>query len=857
MATLSQRSFSGGEIAPALYARVDTAKYAYGLRTCRNAYVMKHGGAANRPGTEFVGEIADPTEKGRLIPFIFNSDQTYDLEFSGGFMRVIKDGEYITDDTEVIVDATNTNPVVIELDSGTGYDTREVYIDGIVGMTELNGRYFRLEEGIDSDHFELYHLDGTAVDGTGFGVWSSGGTVERFLRVTIPYTEADLPDLQFVQSADILMLAHPSYAPRQIARASETSWSIATMTFQPSISAPTNVAVSGTAGTTARWRVTAVKAETFEESYASSIVGANSEPTTGAPRTISWTAVSGAAEYNVYREQNGIFGFIGIAGSNSFVDTGYEIDTKDTPPQARTIFNSTNNYPSTIGFFQQSLMFANTNTTPEQVWKSKTGQFKNFTISVPLQDDDSVTFTIAGRQVNPVKHLVDLKKLVLLTSAGEWVINGDANGAVVPGEINPEQHSYYGSSEIRPIVIGGTALYVQARGSIVRDLGFSFQDDGYTGNDLTIFSNHLFENHTIVDWDFQQNPHSIVWAVRDDGVLLGLTYLRDHQILAWHRHDTDGFVENVSVIPEGVEDSVYIIVRRVINGKTVRYVERMKTRVVDDIVDSVFLDSSITVDGRNDDDSHTMTLSGGTNWTHEETLTLTSSESYFAATDVGNQMQLTGSDGTLIRFSIDAYTSATVVTGKAHKIVPAGMRSAAISTWTKAVSEVTGLWHLEGKDVAIFADGFVVANPNNDSYDVVTVEDGSITLDKPYGVIHVGLPYTTDIETLDIDTPDGETLVDKKKHISKVTLSVEKSRGIWVGARPPTDDTVDPLEGLNEIKVRNNEGYDSPVDLKTEAIEVNIKAEWNSNGRVFIRQVDPLPLSVLAVSPAGLIPMRR
>jgi hypothetical protein len=156
--------------------------------------------------------------------------------------------------------------------------------------------------------------------------------------------------------------------------------------------------------------------------------------------------------------------------------------------------------------------------------------------------------------------------------------------------------------------------------------------------------------------------------------------------------------------------------------------------------------------------------------------------------------------------------------------------------------------------VAVFADSFVVASPNNVAYDTITVANGRIVLDKPYGVIHVGLPYIADIETLDIDSPNGESLVDKSKLVGKVTLFVEDTRGIWCGPKPPSDDATDPLERLVEFKIRNDEGYEDPITLKTGDIGVNIEPEWNSNGRVFIRQVDPIPMTILSVNPAGKFP---
>lgn len=938
MSSISQRSFAGGEIAPALYARVDTTKYATGLRTMRNSFIMRHGGSQNRPGSKFTGELKDSSKRAKLVPFIFNSTQAFILEFGDLYMRVItSDGAYITETAKTITGITKANPCVVTSNSHGYSNGDELYFSGIVGMTELNGRNLKVASAT-TNTYQLTYMDGTVVNSSAFGAYVSGGTTARVYTVTTTYIEDDLQELQYVQSADVITIVHQNYAPREVARISNTNWTISDISFVPSISAPGSVTNSGAAGSTTEWVVTSVTTETYEESIASSSTGSSNTPTSGSPLTVSWAAVTGAIEYNVYKKLNGVYGYIGTSGSTSFIDNGITADTTDTPPVARNPFgleaaktitgitqanpavvtanahgfsnfdivyssgvvgmtqvngnfylvnnvttntfelldrygnnvNSTgytayssggtvaraHNYPATVSYIQQRLMFANTKNNPETCYGSRTGYFKNFTTSSPTQSDDAVTFTMVGRQVNEVRHLVDLGKLVTFTTAGEWAITGGQDGVIRPAEVNPKQYSYNGASRLPPLVIGGNALYVQARGSVVRDLGFDYQIDGYRGNDLTVFSAHLFDNYNLLDWTYQQIPHSIVWAVRDDGSLIGLTYVREHELVGWHRHDFgDDLVENVCSIPDGNEDAVFVIVKRSINGATKRYVEKFSTRQVIDIKDCVFMDSTLSYDGRNSTIT-SMTLSGGVSWESTETLTLTASGSFFTSADVGNQIHLTGSDGALIRFSILSYSSATVVTGRAHKDVPASLRSTSVTEWAKAVDQVSGLWHLEGKDVSVLGDGFVVASPNNASNTVVTVTNGAIELDKPYTVIHVGLPYISDLETLDIDSVQGETLADKKKLVSRVSAYVEKSRGMWIGSKPPSDDNEDPLEGLSEPKIRNDENYDDPVALETGVIEVNIRPEWNSNGRVFIRQVDPLPLSVLAIIPAGLMPFR-
>lgn len=866
MSTLIQRSFSGGEIAPALYARVDTSKYVTGLRTCRNCFVMRHGGVANRAGTEFVGEIFDSASTVRTIEFIFNSDQAYCLEFGPSIMRVIRNGVYITLPAKTITGVTQATEAVVT-SAAHGYSNgNEIVISTVVGMTQLNGRNFRVSD-VTTNTFKIKYADGTYVNSTAFGAYTSGGTAEKIFSLATPYAEDALPDLQYVQSADVLTITHPDYPPHDVSRLAHDSWDITETEFVPSIGTPQDVQVAGTAGSTGfYYYVTATSEESGEEGLAGTTMnvglgievasGPLADPGTSTPHTITWDPVTGASEYTVYLRKGNSTGFIGTTQTETFVNDGITPDLEVPKPEPRNPFDGTNNYPSAVAYIQQRRMFANTYNFPERCWGSRTARFTNFTISRPLQDDDAVTFTIAGRQVNAVKHLIDIGKLVAFTTAGEWSIEGGDGGAITPTSINPKQYSYNGSSRLRPLVIGGNALYVQARGSIVRDLGFDYQSDGYRGNDLTIFSAHLVDGYSLVDWAYQQTPHSIVWAVRDDGVLLGLTYVREHQLLAWHRHDMDGFVENVCVVPEGDVDAVYIVVRREIDGRSVRMIERMADRRVDDIKDCIFMDSAISFDGRNTDDAHTMTLSGS-GWDYQDDLTLTSSAATFAATDIGNSYSLTGADGEVIRFRITAYTSSTVVTGRPHKTVPASLQATPTSTWTRAVDQLSGLWHLEGKEVSVLADGFVLASPLNPAYDAVVVTDGMITLDRPYGVIRVGLPVTADIETLDIDSTQTETLTDKRKLVGKVLLQMEESRGVWAGGKPPTDDATDPLENLFELKIRNQEGYEDPVALMTGNVEIQILPEWNSNGRVFIRQIDPLPMSLLSVAPVGLFPFRQ
>jgi len=959
MTALAQRSFAGGEISPAEYGRVDLVKYATGLATLKNWIIQRHGGAKNRPGTTHITEVQDSSKKHRQFPYNRDNETTFNLLFGDLTMRAIKNGVQLNEATQAATATDNGNPIEITIVGHTFVPGDQVFSDGFLGITQLNGRNF-LIGNTTANTVELKFLNGTNVDASGFGTYVSGGTLAKVFEIVTPYSETDLPTLSISQSIDVVTITTNNHPPQDLTRISDTNWTIADTPFVPELAFPTAFAgTKGGAGSkTFRYRVTALDPEdlkteslpalqatqvitnasqtspvritvtghnfesgnvveinnivgpvvlngrrfiadvfdvnnfdlrdedgTGNPAYGSAgdvareevVLTSAADPSLANPHNLTWTAVASVEKYIVYKEQNGVFGFIGEAVGTTFDDTNITPVTSDTHPSFRNPFFGSDSWPAISGYHQQRRMFGRLPKDTELVEGSRTGKFSNFTRRSPLQDDDALRFRSAGQKVNGIRAIVDLNgQLVILTQNAEMTVNGNVSGVLTPTEVNPVGQTYNGASELQPIVVNGTLLYVQGRQSIVRDLRSEFEINGYKGDDLTVHSAHLFDNFTIVAWAYQQIPHSIVWLVRDDGTMLGLTYIREQQMLAWHRHELEGgFVEDVITIPEGNEDVPYMIVRRQINitgggVETVRYVERMNSHKIINIKDWIFLDSSKTLDGRNTNTSHTMTISGGPTWTEEDQLTLTSNLSFFDGAIVGDQIQIEGTfDFThpdtqkvlkrpiTIRMEIEEITTDFVVKARPDATVPASLQNVATSDWAHAVKIISGLWHIEGQKVSIFADANVVASVNNKHYeDTFTVLNGQITLDVPYAVVHVGLPITSDIETLDMDSVQGETLADKKKLLTNVTLFMEQSRGIWVGPKEPPDFENDPLEGLEEFIIGDLEKIDKPVPLTTGTKDVSLSGRYTRDGRVFIRQVDPLPASVLAVVPRGKIPLR-
>ena len=601
-----QPSFAGGELSPSLWGRVDLAKYQVGLKKARNCVIEAHGGVSNRAGLCFIAETKASANLSRLIPFQFNTTQAYILEFGNLKMRVIKDNGQVLQTAKNVGGITQASPGVVTI-TGHGYaNGDEVFITGVGGMTALNGRNFRVANQT-TNTFTLTDLYGTAIDTSSLPAWTSGGTAARVYEITTPYISADLADLRFVQSADVMWITHPSYEPRTLSRTGDASWALEIETYGAEIAAPAGLSVTTVNNsnevTTYTYVVTAVDDDTGEESLASSSASDTGNAPSGWPVNmridLSWSSVAGADRYNIYKDDNGIFGFIGGTTGTSFTDTNFVADLSRTPPVDVEPFSGANNYPSCAAFFEQRLVYGATNNDPARLRGSQTANFDNFNKSRPALATDALDFTLVSRRVNRIRALVPMAQgLIAFTTDTEFVLDGGGNSdAITPGNIRIRPQGYRGSSKIEPLTVGDTVLFVQDKGSMVRDFGYQFAVDGYTGNDLTVMAGHLFRGHEIVAWGYAQSPDSIVWAVRDDGVLLSLTYLREHDVFAWSWHETDGEFEDVAVISRQGEDVPYFIVKRTVNGQTKRYIECLASRVFTDIEDAYFVDSGLSYDG--------------------------------------------------------------------------------------------------------------------------------------------------------------------------------------------------------------------------------------------------------------------
>lgn len=412
-------------------------------------------------------------------------------------------------------------------------------------------------------------------------------------------------------------------------------------------------------------------------------------------------------------------------------------------------------YPGCVTYYEQRRFFGGTRVRPQMLWGTRPGTESDMSYTIPTQDDNRIKFRIAAQQASRVQHLVPISQLLALTETAEFRITSVNSDALTPNSISVKPQSYIGASPVQPVIINNTAVYAASRGGHLRELGYNWQANGFITSDLSIRAPHLFElGKRVVDLSVMAAPEQIIWGATNKGELYGLTYLPEQNVGAWHVHTTkDGYFESCAVVTEGEEDRLYVVVRRLVNGAYVRYVERMGTMSAATLEESFYVDSGLTYRG-----------------------------------------------------------------------VP--------------VSTLQGLNHLEGCTVAVLGDGAVM-QPQK-------VENGKITLPEEHSVIHVGLPITAELQTLPIaiQLNDGSYGRGHTANINKAWLQVYRSSGIWVGPS---------FEELTENKQRTNEPYGALPNAVTGTVAVLTTPSWKDEGKVCVRQADPLPLKItgLTVDLAG------
>lgn len=735
------------------------------------------------------------------------------------------------------------------------------------------------------------------------------------------YAEADLFDIHYAQSGDVLTLVHRNYPPSDLSRLSATEWKFEAIDFTPPLVAPVSASVSPVAGLTHDvvtitaatpglittdnehglvlndpvyassipgitdgfyavrsvpaaaqvtlktldggadvtsssatpggkiryasasseitnfYRVTAIDSSGGESDGSNAAGATNNLLTEGSYNTITWAPVVGATRYRVYKAQTGLYGYIGETVELTFKDDNIAPDLGRTLPRFdTTLATLTTQYPGAVGYFEGRRVFGGTTASPRSMWWSRTGFPSDLSYHIPVQDDDRIQRDIDARQAVTIRHIVPMTQLLLLTDTAEFRVSPLNTDTITPASISVRPQTYVGGSMVQPVVINGTVVFAAARGGHVREVGYK-QNEGYLNGDLSIRATHLFDGLTVVDMAYQKAPIPIVWCPSSDGRLLGITYTPEEGVGGWHQHTTDGVVESVCCVNDGgEEDSLYLVVKRTLDGTDYRFVERMAEQVQpEDAAGWRFLDACVTFDGTNTT-STTLTITRSATWAAGQTVTIAATGAMVFRTgddDVGSYIRA-AYNGSYYRFRITAVStglSATAAIVDAVPIATATTNFAAGTDWGWMRSTLTTPDHLEGVTLACIADG--VVQPNK------TPDGGLVSISAPALKVHLGIGYDTDMQMLPIAV-QFQALAQGR------TMSVTEA---WVRYWRSGEFEVGIAEAGKEVGTYDWTRMETDQDQEDGLTrELQFPSGWNEDATIWIRQTQPLPLTVVSAT---------
>ena len=669
-------------------------------------------------------------------------------------------------------------------------------------------------------------------------VLDSGSAFE----ISTPYLEAELFDLKFAQSADVMYITHPNHEVEKLSRTGHTNWTLTDVDFTDGPYLSTN-------STTTTLTPASAAVGTSVNFTASAVTGINNGDgfqTTDVGRLISFN--SGIAKITGRTNTTVVVCTILTAFANTDAKTDWKLGA----------FSDTTGHPSCVSFFEQRLAFAGTTAEPQTLYFSKSGDYENMTAGTNA--DDAMIYTIASNQVNRIRYLKAQRTLIVGTTGGEFTVSADGtDAAITPSNIVIKKQSSYGTANVDAIPAGNAVLFLQKAKRKIRELSYNFDTDGYVAPDLTIL-NDIVTKSGINEMSYQQEPDSILWCVRDDGVLAGLTYQRSENVIAWHRHILGGkFGEATITVTDfaNIADGTKIVFTKS-DGTTTTFTSatsatsgkfhstssnnqtatNLKTLIdADADFTATVSTNTVTIKETTPQASGFLTISSG------DTTRLASTDEAHAVVESAASIS-----GTLTEDEFYVIVKRTI-NGSTKRFVEVFANfdfdendatdfkflDSHLTYDGSATSTLSGLSHLEGQTVSVLADGSTHATK--------IVSSGSISLDRSTTKAVVGLAYDSVLQTMRIEGGAAEgTSQGKTKRISKVVLRLFETVGVKVG---PT------LAKLETVPFRTTSSdLSAPVDtLLAGDREIEFRDDYNSDGFIFIKQDQPLPLSVLAIYP--------
>ena len=735
-----QPAFTGGEISDDVASRVDLEKYQLSLLKAENAVIRPYGSVKKRQGSIFCGSAKYANKKTILQKFNNTITNAFLLEIGHEYIRVWENGEYIGVEIATPYQETDLEYLRFVQSIDVMYITSRNYpVKKLIRYSRTNWQL------VDIDWIRPPFGDINSNLANKLSLSAAEGTA-TLTATRNTFTNNMVGDWIKLSKAQSSSNIHTTSSGTTSAIICGNSWKIITHGTW------TGTVIVQISDDKTNWRELRryTSANDFNPSESGSV---EDKSYLRLVNTItSGTCTADLTAYPYTEEA-----YVKITDVTDAKHAIVTIDGFTTAGMTNVTdwffgaWSKTAGYPACITFFQDRLCFGGTRTKPQRIWMSRSGDYENFGVEKEagtVTDDSAITADLLSLSTFTINHMMAGNDLIILTDGNEWTISGAQT--VTPSSITPRNQQSYGSNNVSPIKVGNRIVYVQRRGSIIRDMGYSYDTDSYGGIDLTLLAKNLIKNKEIIGSSYAQEPDSTLFFVRDDGVLLLLTYIVDQKVFAWSHFTTDGKYQSVAAVSEGNKDAVYFVVKRRINGEDVQYIEKFMYDVeTENQQDYVQTDSSIVIDS------------------------------------------------------------------------------------VEAVTEVTGLEHLEGKEVYVMSDGYL--------YDLMTVTNGTVTIPQAAKKITVGLPYTMIIKqpNFDISVQGSGSIQGRYVDIANVILRVTRSFDGKIGSTEELQNEIiyDPerLE-LGEVVLYSG---DKKVTIP--------KGGFNKHGRIVITHDKPYPFNLSAI----------
>ncbi|WP_455871666.1 hypothetical protein [Serratia proteamaculans] len=386
-------------------------------------------------------------------------------------------------------------------------------------------------------------------------------------EIASPFNADMLPAVNYVQGADTMFLVHEAVKPHRLQRRGQLDWVLEPCPFEVE-------PFDEVRDTPQKWCKPSVKEYVGSEI---TLTLSDEEPPSEDDGTLTGDGWATEDVGSYVRINSGLVLIKSVTDSQKAVGT---IRTILTATQAAspgawtredTVWNDEFGYPGAVTLYQQRLVLAGSVRYPQSIWFSETGVYLSFELGT--DDDKAISFTVSSDQLNPIVHLAQMNTLIALTYGGEFTITAGNNAAITPTNISVKNPSPYGCNNIRPVRVGTEIMFMQRANRKLYAVAYdpdSFVS--YSANDMTVLSEHITASG-VVDMAYQQQPDAFIWLVRNDGTMATMAIDRPQDVVGWSRQVTEGAFESVATIPSENNDVIYALVRREVNGQTVRYVE--------------------------------------------------------------------------------------------------------------------------------------------------------------------------------------------------------------------------------------------------------------------------------------------